>query len=310
MYSKYTYNAGSTAANIVADLVLILTGTTSVGALSGDVDAGNTTITATILADWVVHDSNSGTDAQVLKAEYDDDAASFKYVNLNLGTAGYIKLELWETWDAGLDSGTNMANNSNSNSWAQRVDLTAGGTIYIFASERFMMMVSSIPAGWGSSSGQGPTGVFERTRALEFDTVGAGYPRGVWGEFGVAESSSASFGYAPRLLDKDGITEETGSSALLKVGSVGIPNIFSSPPSGVDEKIPDGIGGFKIPFYPAYVFNETLMPAPYGELSSTCNIWKIPTGVLVNLQTVTKNSIDYITLKTRDSTAMMVVRAS
>lgn len=60
MYSKYNYLASSGVYDILADVVLILTGTTNVATLSAACDDANTTIANTYAnAGWTVHDDTA-----------------------------------------------------------------------------------------------------------------------------------------------------------------------------------------------------------------------------------------------------------
>lgn len=111
MYSKYVYNAGSTATNILADIVAILTGETVKSNLSADCDQINTTITATVLAGWTLHDADTGSgNGTVLKAAIYDDPLTFKYVHLYIGTSGYFQQRVYETWDEVMHSGDYRCN--------------------------------------------------------------------------------------------------------------------------------------------------------------------------------------------------------
>ncbi len=309
MYTKYVYNSGSDITNVLSDVIAILTGETDKANLSADCDQTNTEIISTVAAGWTVHDAAAGTDAQVIKAPLADDATTFKYINLNAGSSGYLKTEVWETWDEVAHSGTNMAYDSNSTSYSPRLDLTDGGTLYLFASARFAAFTSQTAAGYGPSSYGGVTGCFEHTRGLPFDTVANGWPPYCWGTFGRADSSGNYFGYKPRMQDKEE-NQKTGSLADVQLNTIGHPTQWNAALSGITQKLPDGNGGFRVPFFPAYVVNVGDMPAPYGNLSSLCDIWSIPANIAVHLDTITRSGIDYICLKQYASTQLIVIRKS
>ncbi len=308
MYAKYVYNTSSTATNILADIVAILTGETVVNNLSGDCDAGNSNITATVLAGWTVHDADTGSGNGVcLKAVVYNDVLTFKYVHLYIGTVGYLKQITYETWDEVAHTGTNKCYDSDSSNYSQRIDVSGGGTMHLFSSERFMVMASQTAAGWACSVYPGPTGCIERTRDLPFDTTIAGWPNWMYAMFGRADYNASYFAYAPRKMTKAEV-EQTGGSATYYVRTVGWDNLWTYAPSGIDQKIPDGAGGFLVPFYPGYCMQTYDMPGPYGEFSSLCDIWRIPSNIASHLDTITKNSVDFLCLKLYGSNEMMVIR--
>ncbi|WP_227657765.1 hypothetical protein, partial [Candidatus Magnetaquicoccus inordinatus] len=302
MYAKYDYVAGATLANIMNDINLIITGETNINNLSASCAKSTTEIVAAVAAGWVLHDALAGTNKKCYKAPLADDATKFKYMVLDFNSSGYLKTTIYETWDATAHTGTNLCYYSDQSSYGQKIDTTAGGTMYVFASVRFAVFASNTNQ-W--SSGSGPTGVVERTRDLPFDTVAAGYP-----PFGFIHFYSSSYVYPlffpPRVLTMDGsvvVSPQTG---------FGVNLMFSGAPSGIAMKIPSGTGTFLVPFYPGYVTNySTYMPAPYGEFSSLCDIWKIPSNVANHLSTITKAGVDYLAMKTyTSSTEMFVIRKS
>ena len=86
MYARYQYNSGVQAtvqANILADLLAILTGEVNVSNLSASCDKVNTTITVDNPAGWVLHDAAAGTNAKAIKAPLADDQATFKHLVLD-----------------------------------------------------------------------------------------------------------------------------------------------------------------------------------------------------------------------------------
>ncbi|MBF0422630.1 MAG: hypothetical protein HQL73_06530 [Magnetococcales bacterium] len=308
MYTRYTYAAGATQANITADLAAILTGETEKNNLSASCDKNNTLIQATIAAGWALHDSDGGSGSKVLKAPLADDGTKFKYIRLYSSATTSIRLEVYETWDAFTNAGTNRCYYSDDVNFAQRLDLTNGGVMHVFSSQRFAMLCADTSGGWGSSVYSGPAGCFERTRLLPFDTIAYGMPPYVWGNLGYANSSTLYGGYAPRILNRLEAMQ-TGVSANVVFSSVGSANILATAPSGSNQKIPNGAGGFYIPFIPLYISNWTdQMPAPYGEISSLCDVWRIPDNLLTNKEVIQKDSVDYMALRTNSTTAFIVAR--
>ena len=305
MYAKYDYVAGATLANIMNDINLIITGETNINNLSASCVKSTTEIVAAVAAGWVLHDALAGTNKKCYKAPLADDATKFKYMVLDFNSSGYLKTTIYESWDATSHTGTNLCYYSDQYSYGQKIDTTTGGTMYVFASARFAVFASNTNQ-WSGS--YGPTGVVERTRDLPFDTVAAGYP-----PFGFIHFYSTSniypYFFAPRLMTMDGSVVNSNSTGLA-VGS--LPQTWANAPSGVTMKVPSGDGRFLVPFYPGYVYNTSAhMPAPYGEFSSLCDIWKIPTNIATHLSVITKAGVDYLVMKTYTSSSeMFVIRKS
>ncbi|HAT48853.1 MAG: hypothetical protein HQL07_03845 [Nitrospirae bacterium] len=308
MYTQYVYNAGATQANITADLVAVLTGETDKNNLSAGCNKTNTVIQAVVAAGWTLHDTDGGSGSKVIKAPLADDATKFKYVRLYSSATTSIRFEVYEGWDAGTNVGTNMCYYSDTTSYSQRLDLTNGGTIHVFSSARFAMLCAETSGGWGSATYSGPSGCFERTRLLPFDTVAYGMPPFAWFDMGYCAYNSSYQGFAPRLVDRLEASK-TSSVASLYAVSIGYSNILAAAPSGVSQKVPDGLGGFLIPFIPIYLANlSSLMPAPYGEISSLCDVWKVPDNLLSNKEVIQKNGLDYMVIKTYSATQFIVAR--
>ncbi len=308
MYAKYVYLAGATQANITADLAALLTGETNKANLSASCDQANTLIQASVPAGWTLYDADGGSGSKVVRAPFADDGTKHKYVRLYSSATTSIRVEAYETWDATANTGTNKCYFSDDVTMAQRLDLTNGGTMHVFSSARFLLLCADTSGGWGSSSYNGPSGCFERTRLLPFDTVAYGMPPFVWANLGYANYSSANGGYAPRLLNRLEVMQ-SGSTANIYFSSVGYANVLNAAPSGSNQKIPNGSGGFYLPFIPIYVSNMVdHMPAPYGEISSLCDVWKTSDSLLSNKEVIQRNSLDYMVLRTYSATSFVVVR--
>lgn len=307
MYTKYVYNAGATQAQVLADIQAVLTGETNKANLSAGCDKTNTLIQATIAAGWTTYDANAGSGSVVIKAPLADDAATFKYVRLYVPNATTFRKTVYETWNASTHAGTNMVYYSDQDAYNQRLDLTNGGTMHIFSSARFLMLASETSGGWASSSYNGPDGCFERTRLLPFDTIAYGMPPFIWANLGYASIGTGYGGYAPRITDRV-LSSSTASTADVYFWAAGYSSITYSAPSGADQKVPDGSGGFLLPFIPLYIGNVNKMPVAYGEISSLCDIWKITSGITNNKDVIQKNSIDYMVLRTNTTTSFIVAR--
>ncbi len=207
MYASYFYSAEATAANILADVVAILTGETTVANLSAGCDKVNTTIDASVaVAGWTSHDASAGTNAVCLKAAVADNASQYKYLVIDTNSDGYIHTKVYEDWNATTHAGTNLAYYSDQVSVAQRVNTATGGRIDISASIRHAFMFSLQGGVFGSSTGNYPSGVLERTRRSPWDTVANGYP-----PFAHVSGMNATTFREPRIVNASG-ADITGSS--------------------------------------------------------------------------------------------------
>lgn len=297
MYAKYTYLAGATVTNILTDVVALLTGETVVANLSVACDDANSSIVATVAAGWAVYDATAGTNKQCLRAPNRD--TGYKYMVVDTNSAGYLMLTGYESWNAGANTGTDLIANSNSTSYAQRIDTAAGGVIYLSASARHCFAASNTGAGWGSNTGNSPSGIVEMSRDLSFDTTAAGWPRGVF------YSPGNSLAFAPRLYKFD-LTTVTGGSATLTPVSVGMTS-RSSLPSGSSQRIPTPAAGYVVPFFPIIMQSTGLMPAPYGDVSDTCDIWWLPQSMFLGLDEVVKNGQTYVAWRMNATTEHIAI---
>ncbi len=217
MWAKYAYNSGISQANILADIVAILTGTTDKTTLSTGCDQVNTEIINTYdNAGWTVHDAAAGTNAKVIKAECQGDAAQFKFVEINTDTAGQIFAGLWESFNETTHVGTNAAYGSKTNGYGQRYATAATGVLYISASSGRIILYGVSSAGNGISNTPGSaTGVFESGREFSWCAVGQGFTP-------VAQLRSAGSLYATRHKDAIGNTQVGASQASSLVSGFGV----------------------------------------------------------------------------------------
>lgn len=202
MYAVYTYAAGSTAANILADVVKILTGETLLSNLSANcVQASSSILTTATPAGWSVWDAAAGTNLQVIRSPWDvSNGSGYNYVGVDTNTAGYISLNTYETWNNSTHIGTNGYVPTPSAS-GQRLNLASGGTLYIGAQNGHSIYVMSYQSGvWGSTNIT-PLIFAERTRRSAWDTNSLAYPVGsliVYGSYGSFGQSST---YANRIVN-------------------------------------------------------------------------------------------------------------
>jgi hypothetical protein len=298
MYAIYTYKSTATAAQVVADVVAIVTGTTDVSTLSDSCDKPASSITSVIPAGWELHDASAGTNAICVKAPLADDITKYKYVVLDTNTSGYIYTKVYETWNASTHTGTNLCYTSDVNTYSQKVSLTAGGRIYIAASVRALNVLGEYGTTYGSSSsGYAWSGCCERSRIGPWDTVAKGFPP----FFFNAGLAGGNFHYAPRLLKYDNTTL-VGASAPLT-------NSYILPVSGTRPttyKIVDDSGTQITPLLPIYVTAYTTMNCPIGNVSGVSDVWIIPDSTAAHGDVLQVGSSIYICFKGTNTGAIRI----
>lgn len=174
MYATYNYKVGATAINILADIALILTGTTDKATLSADCVQANTEILTNVsVAGWTLHDAVSAT-RKIFKAPWHvDNGSGYNYLELDVGTAGYIKSHGWEGWNNGTHVGTNQTYPTPGH---QPINITTGGYLYVSAQSGHSCLIYSFANGvWGGSQG-GPDALVEYPRRAIWDTTANAYP--------------------------------------------------------------------------------------------------------------------------------------
>jgi len=224
MFAKYEYAAGSSLANIMSDIVAILTGETVVANLSVACVDANSYINSTDAAGWTVYDAAAGTNAQCLRA-LDADASTYKYIVVDLNTANKQYCKVYESWNPGAHTGTNLSYRSNDSVYAgQKIDSTTGGVLYIGATARGVIFNSFVGGIWGIdvAAVYSPEGCFERSRAAGWDTAEAGYPPYIWFngysiDVGYSSNGTQGLNSAPRIKGLSG--DLTGSNACFDLAT-------------------------------------------------------------------------------------------
>ena len=271
MYASYLYSAGATAANILADVVAILTGETTVANLSASCDKVNTAIDATAtVAGWTSHDASAGTNAVCLKAAVPDNAAQFEYVVIDTNSVGYIYAKVYEGWNAGAHTGTNMAYLSATASSAQRVNVAAGGRLEISASAYHIMIHSFQNGVHGSSGNTGACGCLARTRLSLCDTVAKGYPPFAFVQLGGFTTTNPA--YSPRHPSANGTDLVTTGASLSMMYPFGNSSSSIATPPESSIPIDDTMATFGHMLLPFGV-NKAAEGFMGGEFSSLCDIW-------------------------------------
>lgn len=110
MFISYAYVAGSTLANVMADLKQIFTDPNlSVSNLSASCDKPNTQlIINNAQTNWVVHDDVPASNYFVLKS-LNADGNTYKYIQMLFSTSFYVTMKAFESWNATTHAGSNEA---------------------------------------------------------------------------------------------------------------------------------------------------------------------------------------------------------
>jgi hypothetical protein len=299
MYTIYHYLPNSTAANISSDLGKILSGTIDKDLLSASCNKDNTTILSTISAGWELHDE-SLTNKRIMRSPYVDDETRYKIVEIEVNASynSYLYLYGYELWNLTSHTGTNKT--SNATNFPQRLNLTTGGTIYIFSSARFMAFLTNDGTNWGDSSYQGMSLAVEFSRDQPYQAVVNGYP-----QFAIILSGYAFQGgkycYMPRTRDLIG-SDRIGTAAELFWATVGCGygNWSSNTnfPQGSNAKVRDLSGNMFIPMFPLFLVDPVVYVMPLGNVSSIADVWALPKDAIAHLETFRNlNDEEYIAVQ-------------
>jgi hypothetical protein len=208
MFARLDYQDGTPVANLLSDIIALLTGTTDKASLSASIIQNTSYIESSVAAGWTVHDANPGTSKKVLSAPNAD--GSTKYVLVDLSVAGFVGLTAYESWNATSHVGTNncyygaVSGLSNSR---PTVNLGAGGALYVGSTERYLFMTGYNGAAYDNINSL----IAERQRVEAWDTVGAGYP------LVVQAYQSWNFFTCPRMKGPSG--DQISNSAVYSVST-------------------------------------------------------------------------------------------
>lgn len=272
MFAKYSYLAGASQANIMNDVVLMLTGTTDKTLLSASCNQANTEILATYEpAGWILHDAAAGTNAKVIKAPCVGDAAQFKYVKITTNvSAGTIQTGLWESWNEVTHIGTNLASTSETANCGQRWATGAPGSLYISASAGRIVLYGASSAGNGCAQTNGScSGVIEADRGFNWCGVGTGFVPAVF-----FQGNEASM---PRHIDASGNVAASSAtkSRLVTMGMDLAAN--STYATAYGTGVPMSGGSFALPLAPLMAI-ATAATATAVSGFSNAEVWILMAG--------------------------------
>lgn len=281
MYASYYYSAGSTAANILADVVAILTGETNKANLSASCNQTNTNIDASAnVAGWSVYDASAGTNAQCLRAAVADNSSQYKHLVLDFSSAGYMKMKVYDTWNNSAHTGTSMASYSDNNNYVPRINLSAGGVLYITASVRHCLVFSYQNSAWGSTTGANWAGILERTRRSPWDTVSNALPPFIF-------ACGLTYMYEPRRLNNLGAEVSTTGAPVTYQHPLGT----TAPPTTtvpIDSNV--NLGHAMLPFGVINIGDGHFG----GDITSLTDIWLTTHNYGSTGDTIVYNGNEYI----------------
>jgi hypothetical protein len=300
MYAKYAYTPAATQANIMSDLVALLTGQTNKASLSAGCDQENTEIIATIPSGWTLHDAAAGTNKQVLKAPFSYNGSLFKYLMLDHYVATEITLYGYETWNEVSHTGTNQTQNLTNNT--QRKGNGVAGVFFVFASAKFVALVGTDYTSWGDVAYGGITIFSEYTRDTPWSATTL--PHAALIQTGACISQSTgdyAWAFPIKALDKIG-NMLTGLDARAQLATIGVILGFNGYataslfPNGGDYNTKDGLGNELTPLFPMYLVKPNVYGIPLGNFS-VADFWLLPNNVIGNLTTFQYTGLDYIAVR-------------
>lgn len=181
-------------------------------ALASLISAVDTYITS---AGWSLYDGSAGTNAKAYRA-LNKDGSTYKYIVLDYNTSNRLICKVYESWNSVAHTGSNLAYYSDQAGLGQQVDLTNGGSLYLYSYTAWLILFSKIGATLGSATGASWCGCLEVARDNPEDTAGAAYPCWGWANGYELQGSGqhTAFSY-PRLRDGT-----TGSSCQAFVSTL------------------------------------------------------------------------------------------
>lgn len=176
MYCRYVSTTTATQAQVLSDIVSLMTGSvTDKNNLSASCDKSNTELVTTTAGGWTVHDAAAGTNTQVLKAAVADNPSQFKYLWISTAATTYIEFRLYEGWNATTHTGTNPVSTTSSTTGQRITNYTTAFTVFLASSNRFHYAYTMGGSSNNGNTSSYPAITFEHTRWSPWDTVSNGY---------------------------------------------------------------------------------------------------------------------------------------
>lgn len=198
MYAVYTHDNSTSQANLVNDIILILTGTTNTASLSADCVTASSSITTTYdSAGWTLYDASAGTNTQVVRA-LQADGVTYKYVAVNATSTSSLKLTIYESWNSGTHTGTNGVDSS-AITWSSSTQ----HSLYIYATQQQIVIGASVSGTFSSPA-----------MALEIDNTPGSFIAGYPTTFTFNTANDLSQGQGPRIKHPNSTGDLTTTSTL------------------------------------------------------------------------------------------------
>lgn len=317
MYAKLQISGTATAAQVVTDIVAVLTGTTDVNALSAQIVKANSQIISTDPAGWTLV-GDYLTTGKVLSAPVADNASQYKYVAIfTSGTS--VAYQLGEGYNAGGKTLTTATASHGliSNSASNAVTFPHGNItfdLYITASARHIGFHTLTNSSGNYSPGD-LGGVFECTRKDIWNTSSSGFLPAVQTNltYGLithgSSTASTQFTGNTGLNTTRYMTDNTVTPTIVSAGksAMTLP-WYSGIPSDSDNVISAlGACGMSV-MGSSMVTNSTgskvhgLIPFGHGrcthrfiggEISPVCNIFITTTSFGAAYDTITVSGTTY-----------------
>lgn len=300
MYCAYSYNAGLTAANLLSDVVKLLTGTTDVNDLSAGCDKTRTDIKSVEPAGWTIYDNDAAVlianNRTVLRAPVFDNPNLYKYVMIEANTAGangLLYIKGYEAWNAVTHTGTNECQFSANQAYATRFDKVNKGRIDMRATVRCILTTNIGPNLINSTNGNAQ-GIVEFTRGADWDTIANAYPN--FGYAVLGYTTIASLG-SPRALGPNEKTDVTSSSSYKTTMITSAEATNNSTANLVSTNRIETATADKMLAIPFFVFGYTNINNGYvggGEVSSLNGIYVTIVRCLLLSKIIDSNGQAYI----------------
>lgn len=295
MYAKYSYQTGLIQSNLLNDLTLILSGTTDKATLSANCNQVDTEIISTVPVGWTVYDANPGANKKIFRAQIADDVAQFKYVELDVSTAGQIKFFIYEAWNAVAHTGTNKSANV---SYYLRYDTAGTGQVYLWADARKILCYTTYGVSLGDNAYAGSYVMAETSRIQPWDTVAAAYPKSVIIPGGQGYFSGTTRAIFFCRVKNRSNTDLTGASAIafpMTVGCYCGQEMVSTSryPVNTGALVPDATGVLRIPLMPIYLGDAPVFSIPVADISQVAEVYQSPTGIMTAFETVVISGVTW-----------------
>ena len=261
MYAKYAYKSTATQAQVLRDLILILTGTTNTGSLSASCDTANTSIDTTLGTTGNNNDNDSGASAnttQGFRMSVHDNATEYFYVALTIAAAT-LQIGLWDAWNGTSHVGV-APGALNTASLTIPTIGTTGGTLHVWSDGKGVLIQSTL------NNQYQPLGVVQFTRDDAWRTIANGCKPVVC--FGVntlgggGTTWSASVAFTLKSINATPAFVSAGTAYANAMGPV--PDIPSTSGSN---------GSYMGRLDSSLVSKNSLLPARAGGNGSAVGTW-------------------------------------